>query len=129
MSRKFEDVCYGQRCYFAFPGICSGDISKVVPCHLRRGNVAGAGQKPSPICCMPGCFECHNAFDGRVPTHYSRAGLDSMAFVGLVQWLDYQWRQEILIPGGIEIEQLRNERDYYKLAAETNHRTLMERDV
>jgi hypothetical protein len=100
MSRddKLAKICHGQRCYFGFPGVCCGDPAKVVPCHLRAGNVAGMGQKPPPVCCMPGCFDCHNVFDGRTKSKFSKTELYAMAFAGHQQWLAWMWRNEILIP-------------------------------
>lgn len=98
----YERICHGKRCYLGFPGICSGDPAKVVPCHTRVGGVGGMGIKPPPICTLPGCYECHSVLDGRVQTKlYTKDELRSMAFVGLVQWLAWQWENEILIPGGI----------------------------
>lgn len=101
MNKSIERLCHGQRCYLGFPGVCSGDPAKVVPCHLRRGNVAGMGQKPPPVCCLPGCFECHAALDGRAPCEWSRDEMDAMALRGLVQWLAYLWHEELIIAGGI----------------------------
>lgn len=96
-----ERLCHGQPCYLRFPGVCSGDPAKVVPCHLRRGGVAGVGQKPPPIACLPGCFECHAVLDGRAKSEYDRDELDAMALRGYVQWLCWLWSREYLIPGGI----------------------------
>lgn len=99
---KYSRLAHGQRCFLAFPGICSGDPAKVVPCHLRLGGVAGTGQKPPDICSLPGCFECHAILDGRAKTLlYTRDEILSMTCVGLVQWLAEQWKREYLIPGGI----------------------------
>lgn len=101
MPRDFEDICRRQRCYLAFPGICSFDPAKVVPCHLRIGNVAGVGQKPPPLCCLPGCFECHAVLDGRVQSEHSREQILAWTLMGKNQWDAWMWHNEILIPGGI----------------------------
>ncbi len=92
-----EKLARGQRCYMAFPGICSHDPTKVVLCHIRRGNVGGTGIKPPPICALPACFECHNAYDARTCTSYSRTELDAFVLVGLNQWLAWLYRQEIIV--------------------------------
>jgi hypothetical protein len=96
---KLERICRGQRCYLGFPGVCSGDSRKVVPCHLRIGNVAGSGQKPPPICCLPGCHECHAVLDGRAKSRYSRDEIRAMTLMGFVQWLAWLWTREYIAPG------------------------------
>lgn len=97
MPRELDDLCHGQRCYLGFPSICSGDPARVVPCHLRIGNVAGTGQKPPHLCCLPGCFECHAVLDGRTPTKHSRETIHSWTLMGLNQWLAHLWKNEIVI--------------------------------
>lgn len=94
---KFEQLAHGQRCYMGFPGVCCGDPAKVVPCHIRRGNVAGMGQKPPPVCLLPGCFNCHNAYDGRGSSPFTREQMDVMVLAGLNQWLKFLWDNEYLI--------------------------------
>lgn len=94
---SLEKLAQGQRCYMAFPGICCGDQAKVVLCHVRRGGTGGMGIKPPSICALPGCFDCHNAYDGRYRTSYSRDELDAMVLVGLVQWLAWLWKGEYII--------------------------------
>lgn len=94
---KFDKLAHGRRCHMAFPGICSGDPAKVVPCHIRRGNVGGIGKKPPPVCIIPGCFECHSAYDGRTKTDYTRDELDAMVLAGLLQWLAWLYQEEYLL--------------------------------
>jgi hypothetical protein len=95
---KFEHLAHGRRCYLGFPGICCHNPEKVVPCHLRFGAVGGMGLKPPPVCSLPGCFDCHNALDGRVQTDlYTQDELKAMALVGLLQWLAFLWNEEYLI--------------------------------
>lgn len=91
-------LCHGQQCFLRFPGVCSGNPERVVPCHLRIGNVGGTGQKPPPICCLPGCFECHNLLDSRVQSDlYTQDEIRSMTLMGLVQWLAWLWKREYVI--------------------------------
>lgn len=92
-----DQLCHGRECFLRFPGICNGNSATVVPCHIRRGHISGRGQKPVPICCLPGCFDCHNAYDGRTKSDYTRDELDAMVLVGLVQWLSYLWAEELII--------------------------------
>ena len=98
---RLEKLARNQPCYLRLPTICNGNSETTVLCHIRRGNVGGTSIKPSPVCAVPMCFDCHNAYDSRTRTSYSRDELDSEALRALVQWLDYLWRHEYLILGGI----------------------------
>ena len=60
--RKFAR---GKECQLRLPGICNFDTATTVLAHVRRGGVAGMGQKPPDICGIHACFDCHSAMDGR----------------------------------------------------------------
>jgi len=45
--------------------ICSFTPATVVLCHVRRGGVAGIGQKPVDLCAIYACSNCHDCMDGR----------------------------------------------------------------
>lgn len=92
-----EKLARGKDCYMRLAGICNGNPETTVLCHIRRGNVGGFGIKPPPICAVPMCFDCHNAYDARIRTRYTREQLDAEALRGLVQWLDFLWKHELLI--------------------------------
>ncbi len=47
-------------------GVCNWDPSTTVLAHLRRGGVAGVGQKPPDLCAVLACSACHDWIDGRV---------------------------------------------------------------
>jgi len=55
----------GRDCLVRLPGICTHDESTTVLAHIRRGNVAGIGQKPSDLCAVRACHACHDAVDAR----------------------------------------------------------------
>jgi hypothetical protein len=87
MPRDLRKMARGQECYLRLPGHCSGNTETVVLAHIRRGNIAGTGQKPCDLAAMPMCHVCHSCFDGRMPTPLQRTIIDAEALRGLVQWL------------------------------------------
>jgi hypothetical protein len=87
MPRDLRKMAHGQDCYLRLPGHCNGDPAKVVLAHIRRGNIAGVGQKPCDLAAMPMCSSCHDVFDGRSPSPLQRTIIDAEALRGLVQWL------------------------------------------
>lgn len=100
MPRNLRTIARGQPCFLRLPG-CSHDTEQTVLCHIRRGNVAGVGQKPCDVAAFPACARCHGIFDGRYRAGYSRAELDAEALRALVQWLAVCWQNEYIIPGGL----------------------------
>ena len=80
--RKFAE---GQICQLRIPGVCNFDPATTVLAHLRRGGVAGMGQKPPDICGVHACSKCHDCIDGRTP--HTINDLDSMILDGLVRTL------------------------------------------
>lgn len=100
MPRDLRQIAAGQRCFMRLPGLC-GHPETVVLAHIRRGGIAGVGQKPCDAAALPMCHACHNAYDGRIRTEYTREQLDAEVLRGLVQWLSWLWEREYIIPGGI----------------------------
>lgn len=96
MAKSLRTIARGQRCYLRLPGIC-GHPETVVLAHIRRGGVAGIGQKPCDPAGLPMCHTCHGVYDGRIRTEYSREQLDAEALRALVQWLDWLWKNEYLV--------------------------------
>lgn len=80
----------GHSCYLRLPG-CSHDPARTVLAHLRRGGVAGGGQKPPDIIGLPLDSYCHDVVDGRVKTNLSRVEIDAELLRAYVQWLAYLW--------------------------------------
>lgn len=96
-----RELARGKPCYLRLQG-CTHDHEQTVLAHIRRGNVAGGGQKPPDICGFPACDHCHGIFDGRYSAHgYTRTELDAEALRALVQWQSWMWSHEYIIPGGI----------------------------
>jgi hypothetical protein len=97
MPRDLRAFARGKPCYLRLQG-CSHDPEQTVLAHIRRGNVAGMGQKPVDVFAIPCCDSCHGRFDGRYQAHgYTRTELDAEALRALGQWLTYLWKEEILI--------------------------------
>ncbi len=86
---NLREKARGQECFLRLYPYCNGDSETVVLAHIRRGNIAGMGQKPVDQAAMPMCSSCHDVFDGRVQTPVQRAVIDAEALRGLVQWLAY----------------------------------------
>ena len=54
----------GQSCQIRLPGICSGDASTVVFCHLNDSAFGkGMGQKATDLAGFHGCYACHAYVD------------------------------------------------------------------
>jgi hypothetical protein len=87
MPRDLRKMARGQECYLRIPPYCNGNPETVVLAHIRRGNIAGVGQKPCDLAAMPLCSGCHDLLDGRTQTPLQRTLIDAEALRGLVQWL------------------------------------------
>lgn len=94
---SLRDFAKGKPCHLRLQG-CSHDREQTVLAHIRRGNVAGVGQKPVDVFAIPCCDNCHGIFDGRYRANgYSREQLDAEALRALGQWLTYLWQHEYVI--------------------------------
>lgn len=93
---KLRRLARGKHCYVGAPE-CSHDPARTVLCHIRRGGVAGMGQKPHDVLALPGDDICNAIMDGDSPTVWTRDELDAAILKGYVQWLDYLSRQEIVL--------------------------------
>jgi hypothetical protein len=86
---NIRKLAAGKYCYMRLVG-CSYTDEQTVLAHIRRGNVAGIGQKPTDLFAVPMCEHCHGVFDGRYKAHgYARSELDAEALRALGQWLDW----------------------------------------
>jgi len=81
----------GAPCLVRIPGVCTHDRETVVLAHIRRGGVAGAGQKPPDTCAVLACAACHDKIDGR--TAAPVADLDTYILEGLCRTLKW-WDEE-----------------------------------
>lgn len=96
-AMTLEKLARGQACHVRLPEVCNGNPETTVLCHIRRGNLGGMGIKPDSIFAVPMCSSCHDVFDGRVPSGYSRAELDAEVLRALGQWLSWLWKNEYII--------------------------------
>jgi hypothetical protein len=93
---SLRTLARGQPCYLRLIG-CTGNPEQTVLAHIRRGNIAGMGQKPCDLAATPCCDFCHGCYDGRYKAHgYTRTELDAEMLRALCQWLDFLNRNEIL---------------------------------
>ena len=66
MTRKtLRDFARGKPCMVRIAGVCNHDPETTVLAHIRRGGVAGMGQKPPDVCGVWACSSCHDAIDRR----------------------------------------------------------------
>jgi hypothetical protein len=86
---NLREKARGQECYLRLYPYCNGNTETVVLAHIRRGNIAGVGQKPVDEAAMPMCSSCHDVFDGRMQVPLQRTIIDAEALRGLVQWISY----------------------------------------
>jgi hypothetical protein len=86
---NLREKARGQECFLRLIPHCNGNPETVVLAHIRRGNIAGMGQKPVDTAAMPMCSSCHDVFDGRAQSSLQRTVIDAEALRGLVQWLAY----------------------------------------
>ncbi len=63
---KLRKAAQGMPCMVRLPGICNHNPETTVLAHLRRGGVAGVGQKPVDLVGVWACSRCHDAIDGRM---------------------------------------------------------------
>ena len=84
---NLRTLAKGQACQLRIPGVCNHNPETTVLCHIRRGGIAGVGQKPPDICGVWGCSDCHALIDGRAQTRMTRAEVDSIILEGLLRTL------------------------------------------
>lgn len=90
-------LAQGKNCMLRLPGCRPGPGNEtVVLCHLRRGGIAGVGQKPCDLAAIPMCHQCHGVYDGQIKSTHSRAQLDADALRGLCQWLSWLTNNEVI---------------------------------
>jgi len=94
---SLRSIAKDRPCYLRLQG-CTHDTAQTVLAHIRRGGIAGMGQKPCDLAAVPCCEFCHGCYDGRYKTHgYTRAELDAEMLRAHCQWLDWLWKNEIVI--------------------------------
>lgn len=97
MSRKsLRTLARGQPCMVRIPGTCNGNPETTVLAHIRRGNVAGIGQKPPDLCGVWACSACHDAIDRRSAKGMSLDAVDAVILSALVRQLDWYTKNEVV---------------------------------
>jgi len=97
MSNPLRKLAQGKPCYLRLHPFCTHDTAETVLAHIRRGNTAGGGMKPADINGCPACARCHSVYDGENQRVYSRTELDAEMLRAHCQWLDWLWKNEIVI--------------------------------
>ena len=82
---NLREFAKGKPCQMRIPGVCNFNPETTVLAHLRRGGVAGAGQKPPDIYGVHACSVCHDYIDDRRPTTIK--DLDTYILEGLIRTL------------------------------------------
>ena len=90
---NFRRAAEGRDCQMRIPNVCNFDTTTTVLAHVRRGSVAGIGQKPPDVCAVLACSNCHDAIDLRNNMGaYTPAEMDTMILDGLCRtlklWID-----------------------------------------
>lgn len=97
MPRDLRQLARGQHCMVRIPGVCNHNPETTVLAHIRRGNVAGAGQKPPDTCGVWACSACHDVMDSRAMSAWNPVELDSFVLEGLVRQLAWYHKNEVLL--------------------------------
>lgn len=98
MPRDLRQLAKSKPCYLRLPEFCRWTPEHTSLMHIRRGNTAGTSQKPEDINGCPGCDQCHAVYDGRLQQDiYTRTQLDAEMLRAHCQWLDWLWKEEIII--------------------------------
>lgn len=64
----------GKDCQIRIVGVCNFNPETTVLAHIRRGGVAGMGQKPPDLVGLWACSDCHDCIDGRSKDPVGRYG-------------------------------------------------------
>lgn len=80
-----DQLCHGQRCFLAIPGVCRGDVSTVVPAHSNQARDGKSmGKKAADQFTVPACFWCHTEIDSG--KNLSRAERFAIWDAGYARW-------------------------------------------
>jgi hypothetical protein len=96
-KKSLRTLAQGQPCMVRIPGVCNGNPETTVLAHIRRGNVAGMGQKPPDLCGVWACSSCHDVMDMRkIDGPHDALAMDHIILRALVQQLAYYHKHEIV---------------------------------
>lgn len=94
---NLRKLAEGKPCYLRLYPFCNHQPETTVLAHIRRGGTAGGAMKPVDINGAPVCSRCHAVYDGEKQAIYSRTELDAEMLRAHCQWLDYLWKEELII--------------------------------
>lgn len=98
MPRDLRKLAEHQPCYLRLFPFCRPETGNVSLCHFRVGGIGGHSLKPPDICGAPGCSWCHAVIDGRTKQDlYTEVQLKAESHRAHNQWLDFLWKNEIII--------------------------------
>lgn len=86
----------GKDCMLRVPGVCIHDPETTVLAHIRRGGVAGVGQKPADLIAVWACAACHDVIDGRGNPGMPRGELDGYVLEALCRQLNEYTREGVV---------------------------------
>jgi hypothetical protein len=89
---NLRKLAKGRDCEIRLPGICSGDNSTVVLCHIPGG---GLGAKQNDLFGAYGCHSCHSEVDGRTQKIRDRIKVRAWFLDGVIR------TQQILLDEGV----------------------------
>lgn len=96
-KKSLRTLAQGQPCMVRIPGVCNGNPETTVLAHIRRGNVAGMGQKPPDLCGVWACSACHDVMDRRVKGPFETGfALSEFMLEALVRQLAWYDKHEIV---------------------------------
>jgi hypothetical protein len=90
-AKKLRALARDRDCQIRIPGVCNGDRSTVVLCHLAG---AGMGRKHHDLLGAHGCSDCHAVVDGHKKSDYPKELLKLWHLEGVMRTV------EILIEEG-----------------------------
>lgn len=93
---NLRKLARGQPCMVRLPSICNFNVETTVLAHLRRGGVAGVGQKPPDLCGVWACSACHDEIDRRTREQDTK-DIDGDLLEALCRQLAWYDKHEILI--------------------------------
>lgn len=95
--KDLRKAAQGRPCQMRLPGVCNHDPETTVLAHIRRGGIAGMGQKPTDLAAVVCCSSCHDAIDRRNNMGgYTKSDLDGYILEALCRTLAY-WEKEGLL--------------------------------
>jgi len=78
-SQNYLAAAKGRACTLKIPGVCNWNASTTVSAHSNLGRHGkGMGIKANDIFSAHACSACHDVYDRRVPSDYSKEELQDL---------------------------------------------------